>query len=342
MSDGPILRAFQERVVVALKLLLAKIAVIYASGCEPAPEDKTLILDAAPGSGKTPVWLHCAVILFRLGLIVAVVCYVPRIILARQTERTWAELRKLYAAQVMGPIEYRDNRLPFIAPGSEAFGFIATLQSLCTQPDAHIDFFKTHRVLLIGDEGQFLGLDADGNGTQSAEHFSVLAELSFATIIMSGTPIRADNAPLLFARYSLPDEHGVRYLLPDVQASYLEGVRDGYLRPIEAQLHDGIARYEYADGGDEEKTVSEMERGLSRIMVDERFYVPLLEATIEKISERQRVWKPYCGLIGCVDQDHARAVLAFVRKNHPNVRALLAISDDHEAQANLEKFKGGG
>src|SRR5258708_7137729 len=93
---------------------------------EPEPQEKTLVWDIAAGSGKTRGWLHCANYAYRLGAIDAVVCFTPRLNLARQAELEWKDRRQDYADPVMGSILHRDNTLPFIAPGSAQFGYCST------------------------------------------------------------------------------------------------------------------------------------------------------------------------------------------------------------------------
>ncbi len=57
--------------------------------------------------------------------------------------------------------------------------------------------------------------------------------------------------------------------------------------------------------------------------------------------ELRSVWPKYCGLIAVTDQKHAKAIEQYLRSHHRDIKTLIAISDEREAQDNLELFKTG-
>ncbi len=197
--------------------------------------------------------------------------------------------------------------------------------------------------MLVLDEAHILGYNSVlENGTQAAREILRLAESAAVIILMTGTPYRSDGEPLILANYSDPDADGIKYLQPDVEASYLEGVTEGYLRPFEAEMFDAkVTLEDLLSKETRHIVVSEAERQLGIVMRDERFYAPLIDRAVEKIGELKGIRPEFCGLVGCADQQHAREVMRYLERVHPNINALIAISDDREARDNLAKFKRG-
>ena len=305
------------------------------------PADRAVIADIHPGSGKTRAYLHAADALYRRGLIDAVVVFTPRLNLARQAETDWATLRSTLPPGGLGPICQRDNVPPLLRDGAD--GYTTTYQSLLANPDLHRHFVRRQPTLVVFDEAQQLGDDsAWGQGTRSADlarHLGAHARLIF---VLSGTPYRADGQPLLFARYGPPDAEGRRLLVPDVQAAYLDGVRQGYLREFECHLHDGIGHWQPGAGTVETLTLSQLERGLARVLRQPGYWQPLVDRFVAKVREVQDAVDPCLrGLIAATDQEHARTVISYLRRVHGNLQVLLATQDESQAQDNLRRFRRG-
>ncbi len=329
------LRPFQAAFV---RAALAKIEL-------PDRADRVVVGDICPGSGKTLCQLLAADALFRRGLIDAVAIFVPRLNLARQAEADWNADRRAFAAAV-GAIRQADNVAPLMR--NKGFGYIATYQSLLSEPRVHEDFVHAQRTLVIFDEAQVLGADGPGGqGTRSADWARRLGDGAALVCVLSGTPYRSDGAPLLFARYGAADPaSGLRPLIADVRATYLDGVRQRYLRPIEAELYDGRGWWQAA-GADPETPpatleLSQLERGLHRVLRQPEFWQPLVDRAAAKITLLQRELDPRMrGLIAAADQAHAKEIAGYLRRTHPGVKALLATQDEVEAQRNLDRFREG-
>ncbi len=305
------------------------------------PADRAVVVDVHPGSGKTRAYLVAADALYRRGVIDAVVVLTPRLNLARQSESDWDAMRRALPADGLGPVCQRDNVPPLVRDG--AGGYATTYQSLLANPDLHLHFVRGRSTLLVLDEAQQLGDDNDwGQGTRSADLARQLGHAARLIFVLSGTPYRADGQPLLFARYGAPDAEGRCRLVPDVQASYLDGVRQGYLREFECHLHDGLGRWQEAGGALETLTLSQLDRRLVRILRQPGYWQPLADRFVAKVREAQDAVDPRLrGLIAASDQGHAREVIAYLRRAHPDVRVLLATQDEEQAQDNLRRFRAG-
>jgi len=312
--------------------------------------ERVVVANIYPATGKTGGASDAANALFREGFIDTVQVLTPRINLCRQFELDWQDQRRLYTGDVLGRIAWRENRAPLLRDG--ASGYVTTYASLVAAGGAgtgniHLDVARRGRSLLVLDEAQLLGVDADNAGTRSAEIVTALASEAVAVLLLSGTPYRADGRPLLLASYSNPDPLGRRFLRADVTATYAEGVAGGYLRPVEFTLVDGLADLAYVDAdGDEGEAdriaISTTCDGLGRVLEHRGYWARLVDRTVERIRQVQRVDARLCGLIAANTQAHAQRIAQYVRDRYPTLRTLIAVSDDARAQDNLETFRGGG
>src|SRR5574341_950896 len=331
------LRPFQERFV---DVVLNK-----AQTTEPkVKRPKVVVANVHPGSGKTLSVLAAADKLYP-DFIDNVVIFVPRINLAHQFEQDWAEFReRLPWTASLGPLCHRDNTPPLIR-GNES-GYITTYDSLISAPQIHIEAVKRKRSLVVFDEAQQLGVDYDRSlsSTQSAKWAKAVGDEALLAIVMSGTPVRADGSRLLYAVYeNEPDSGGWLRLLPDVEATYQDGVRDGYLRPFEAILHDGKGIWQELGSEQQELTLSEMEEGIYKIIRQEGYWKPIVDKFVDKLSEVQdRINPKLCGLIAAYNQQHAREIKDYLFSRHRRLSILIAISEDgKEAHQNLRQFREG-
>ena len=330
MKDTVILRRFQ-----------ARYAMTALNKFES--DEKVVVADVHPGSGKTLAVLHVANEMFRRGLIDTCMVFVPRLNLCRQFELDWKEYQsEWYSNPKMSSITHRDNEPPLLRDG--AFGYVTTYASLVFNPKLHIEFAKRHpRSMLIVDEAQGLGTHEGSGGTKAADYIANISEHVKYIQVVTGTPYRSDGNPLLFANYTDPDDEGIRHLEPDVSATYLEGVTESYLRPFEYELADGTAIHEYLGGSEELLRISEMEKNLYRVLEDEGFWSTMVDMVIKRVHEVQQQIDPrLCGLIGAHGQEQARKILRYIKKYHPGIKALIAVSDEQRSQKNLKQFKRGG
>ena len=306
------------------------------------PPGGTLTAVIPPGGGKTILALSVLDALFKARRIDAAVVLTPRLGLCSQFELDWKSVRNHFQPNAMGVIVHRENA---VLSSLRGFGYISSYQSLCADPTAHERFARRYhgRLAIVCDEAHYLGekLYGTGDTTQAAKILSQLAEHAAFKLVMTGTPYRADDNPIIFAEYNQQGR-----IMADVELTYGDGVTQGFLRPFDANLFDGKlyqTRRHQADGR-ARYTTEEIElrytaQQLTKVATDPQFWELAARHALEKVKELQEIWPRYCGIAGCANQDHARQVLEYLQSL--GARCLLAVSDDSNAHDNLRLFKNG-
>ena len=303
----------------------------------------TLTAVIPPGGGKTILALAVLDALYKAKRIDAVIVLTPRLGLCSQFELDWKAVRNHFQPNAMGVIVHRENTALASLRG---FGYVSSYQSLCADPEAHERFARRHRgrLAIVCDEAHYLGekLYGSGDTTQAAKLLGDLAEYAAFKLVMTGTPYRADDNPIIFAKYT---DQG--RIVADVELTYGDGVGQGFLRPFDASLFDGKlyqTRQRQENGrvrySTEEIDLRYTAQQLTKVATDPQFWELAARHALEKVKELQEIWPRYCGIVGCANQEHARQVLAYLQSQ--GARCLLAVSDDSNAHANLRLFKNGG
>ena len=307
------------------------------------PHGGTVTTVIAPGGGKTILALAVLDGLRKARRIDAAVVFTPRLGLCAQFELDWKAVRRHFQPGAMGPLVHRENAAIDTLRG---FGYVTSYQSLCADPTIHYRFARRHRgrIAIVCDEGHYLGekLHGSGDTTQAAKILAQLGEHAALKIVMTGTPYRSDENPIIFANY---DAQG--RIQADVEVSYADGVAQSFLRPFDATLFDGKlfqARRRQRNGTSSYETEAVELRfssqQLTKVATDPQFWQLAARHAFEKVKELQEIWPQYCGIVGCANQAHAREVLDYLQGL--GARCLLAVSDDSQAHANLRTFKTGG
>ena len=304
----------------------------------------SLVGDIYPGSGKTLAMLQAGDTLYKMGHIDTLIILVPRLNLARQVELSWKDNRNSFEPNALGCINHRENKWPLIRKGEA--GYVTTYQSLIANPELHQDALQDRRILLALDEAQQLGADYLGMqafaSTISAEEVKRLVENLnvVGTLVLSGTPFRADGNRLLFASYEMRDD-GRDYLAADVTATYSDGIEGGYLRQFEATLYDGEVDWQTPHEDLETLTLSQYEHSLRKFLVEATgYWQGLVDRFVEHLTQQQVTDSRFCGLVACYNQEQATDVVSYLCQHYPHLRVLKAISDDgEEAQHNLRRFQ---
>ncbi|GAA1119938.1 DEAD/DEAH box helicase [Nocardiopsis metallicus] len=325
-----------------------------------AGEDRTVVL-ASPGSGKTLAYQSLATRMIREGLIDYIAVFAPRTALAEQCEVGWMTtdasghvtggLCELFdATKRLGKIRHRVNEVPLIPSNERNSGFVATYSALVTNEEIFTRWATRHqgRFLLIADEAQFCGDDdKEGGGTRAGELIKKLHEYALHTLLLTGTPYRADNQKLILADYEPHRDSGKERLVRHAEATYIDGIAESYLRTFEMKLTD--ARIS-------KRTMSEPEAGrgdsllefnlsndgseLRAALKDERTWKPLVDLVVKSVRDKQKFNQAYRGLISCMQQAEAKKVVKYLQENHPGLRVGLAVSAEAGAAGRaLADFK---
>ncbi|MCB9149950.1 MAG: DEAD/DEAH box helicase family protein [Caldilineaceae bacterium] len=307
------------------------------------PHGGVLTAVIPPGGGKTILALAVLDALYKAGRIDSALVLTPRLGLCSQFELDWKTVRTHFQPNALGAILHRENSA---IDGLRAGGYVTSYQSLCADPVVHRRFARRRakRLALVCDEAHYLGQKLHGAGetTQAAKILSELDEYAAFKLVMTGTPYRSDENPIIFAQY---DHNGK--IAADVEISYADGVTQGFLCPFDAMLFDGKMqqtrrrqRHGRAIYATEEVELRYTSQQLTKIAVDPQFWQVAARHAFEKVKELQELWPRYCGIAGCATQEHAREVLAYLEGL--GARCLLAVSDDSSAHDNLRAFKMGG
>jgi len=162
------------------------------------------------------------------------------------------------------------------------------------------------------------------------------------TLLLTGTPYRSDDQPLVLAwpeYYGEPNDAGRRPLLSHVSANYQDGVAEGYLRPFEALLHDARVRWRAVTNDVHEYDLSSSGADLRDVLRDPQVWQPIVDQVVELVARKQRIDPSYRGLISCMEQTEARKVEDYISRTHHGVTTRIAISDDGpEAETSLREF----
>lgn len=281
-----------------------------------AGENRTVVL-ASPGSGKT---------------------------LAYQSLAT-----RFDATKRLGKIRHRVNEVPLVPGNERNSGFVATYSALVTNEETFTRWADRNRgrFLLIADEAQFCGDDTDGGGTRAGELIKKLHEYALHTLLLTGTPYRADNQKLILADYEPHRDSGKERLVRHAEASYVDGVAEGYLRTFEFKLTDArISKRTMADPdsgrGDSllEFNLSDDGSELRAALKDDRTWKPLVDLVVKSVLDKKKFNQAYRGLISCMQQAEAKKVVKYLQETYPDLRVGLAVSADAGAAGQaLADFK---
>ncbi|MCB0079482.1 MAG: DEAD/DEAH box helicase family protein, partial [Caldilineaceae bacterium] len=199
------------------------------------PHGGVLTAVIPPGGGKTILALAVLDALYKAGRIDSALVLTPRLGLCSQFELDWKTVRTHFQPNALGAILHRENSA---IDGLRAGGYVTSYQSLCADPVVHRRFARRRakRLALVCDEAHYLGqkLHGAGDTTQAAKILSELDEYAAFKLVMTGTPYRSDENPIIFAQY---DHNGK--IAADVEISYADGVTQGFLCPFDAMLFDG-------------------------------------------------------------------------------------------------------
>ncbi|MBX6169611.1 MAG: endonuclease, partial [Thermobispora bispora] len=235
---------------------------------------------------------------------------------------------------------------PLTPPGQHGVGFVTTYSALVSNQVIYEAWAKQHqgRFLLVADEAQFCGAsDEHSSGTRAGALIETLHQYAAHTLLLTGTPYRSDGKPLILADYDEPNADGKRPLLSHAQATYFDGVADGYLRRFEATMHDARVRWRQIDNSAIEYDLSKDGADLAEVLRKPDVWQPIADMVVDAVRDKQKINPDYRGLISCMEQGDAKRVAAYLQQAYPGLRVSLAISEDGaEAERALRDFQSKG
>lgn len=326
--------------------------------------EQVTVANVAAGSGKALGAQMVATELIRRGYIDCSATYVPRVSLATQTEVCYRREEvvagdlvdvgdyELFETPRLEKIRHVSNNYPLLPPDSRHEGFVTCYASLTKQPDLHLDWARRNegRFLLVADEAQFCGASDDNasGGTKAGQCIEQMARYARHTLLLTGTPYRADGGKLVLTDY-LADDAGRQRLVAHVEARYRDGIGarpEPYLRRFEmtlttmgVRLENNLKRRAFeSDTADPE--LYRYMNSIKPALREESVWQDVLDRTVSRLQFMQRINPGYRALVACMEQREARQAQAYLRERYPQLRVALALSDDGvEAETALRKFR---
>ena len=285
--------------------------------------EKTILLEATPGAGKTTAALVLALHQRNKQGAQRIAIVVPTAHLKTQWARAALDMNLHLDSS------FSNSKASL---SSDYSGFVVTYQQVAQKPA----LFRrlTQNSCIILDEVHHAGDGLSwGEGLRAAFH-----EAHFI-ICLSGTPFRSDNAPIPFIPY---DEQG--FSLPDYSYSYSRAVEEGVCRPTAFFTYAGEVAWRETAGdvrawfSDELDYIGQSRRLRAALDPESGWIEPMLRDAHEMLL-RTRVEHPYAGgLLVATDQTSARRlakVLGAISKTSP----VVILSEEPEAARKLKRFR---
>ena len=297
-----------------------------------ASEQPDFLAVATPGAGKTTFALACA----RWAL----AGERRRLVVVAPT--THLKTQWVHAAHRMG-LHLDHQWSPADGIAKDVHGIVTTYQQVSTKASNRADTAKKLRGLandafVILDEVHHAGDErAWGDGVRTA------FELANRRLSLSGTPFRSDTASIPFVRY---EETGVGgEAQPDFTYGYADALRDGgVVRPVYFPRFDGLMEWSAPDGSiisanfhDDLDRAGSSHRLRAALSLEGDWLAVVMTQAHDRLLQIRRSQPDAGALAICMDQDHARDIVRFIR-NRFQVEADVVVSDDPDASRKIAAF----
>jgi len=292
-----------------------------------ASEHADFLTVATPGAGKTTFALACA-----------------RWALAEQRRRivvvaptTHLKTQWVQAAHRMG-LHLDHQWSPADGVAKDVHGIVTTYQQVSTAETAKKLRGLANDAFVILDEVHHAGDErAWGDGVRTA------FELANRRLSLSGTPFRSDTASIPFVRY---EETGVGgEAQPDFTYGYADALRDGgVVRPVYFPRFDGLMEWSAPDGSiisanfhDDLDRAGSSHRLRAALSLEGDWLAVVMGQAHGRLMEIRKSQPDAGALAICMDQDHARDIVRFIRTRF-QVEAEVVVSDDPDASSKIAAF----
>ncbi|MCC5952844.1 MAG: DEAD/DEAH box helicase [Acidimicrobiia bacterium] len=288
-----------------------------------AHERPDFLAVATPGAGKTTFALTAAALELAEDPARRLVVVTP----TRHLKTQWAAAADGLGLVLEPAWNPANGRLP-----ADAHGVVVTYQQVATQT-RHLRALADGGIVVL-DEVHHAGDDRSwGDGIREA------FDTSARRLSLSGTPFRSDDTPIPFVTYHLDEAR------PDIEYGYGHALADGHVvRPVWFPRVDGHMEWVAPDGEHYSHT---FEDALDRTRSNQRLRAALslhgdwLATVVDRAHEQLtaiRARHPDAGgLVIASDHQHARGIVALLRRRH-GVHASLVLSDDPAASSRIAHF----
>ncbi len=295
-----------------------------------AHEGRDYLAVATPGAGKTTFALTCA--RWALGQ------ERRRLIVVAPTSHLkvqWAS-----AAHRIG-LELDPDWTPGGGLARDVHGLVTTYQHIATAGTAKVLRGLATDAFVVLDEIHHAG-DEKAWGDSVRQAF----EPAHRRLCLSGTPFRSDAAAIPFVTYEATAEGDTA--CSHYTYGYADALRDGgVVRPVYFPRFDGVMEWSAPDGSiisanfHDELARDQMAHRLRTALSLDGDWLP---AVIRQAHDRLMAirtapdgQRDAGGLVIAMDQQHAHAIAALIRRNF-GVPAEVVVSDDPTASGRIAKF----
>lgn len=304
-----------------------------------------ILAHVTPGGGKSAFGMIVAKELAEpLGY---KICWVvPRDALKIQGERNFVDQKHLFGNKSL--IRATENQTD---PTRGHGGCIATYQQIARNPELWEHEFRRNPYILILDECHHVPDKGEGSDEDAANFsaLSPLVRLAKIRIFASGTLQRHDGHKIAFIPYEQatgPGEIPSKSPSDDwavIRYSRRDALEDSAIVPLHFQVMDG--RAEWFDDKGNIRTVDSIasagikdQSGILRTVLETKYAHDLMDRCIQSWQDhRQTAYSKAKMLVIAPTQDIARKYLKYLHDR--GFDALLAISDEEQAQINISTFK---
>lgn len=285
--------------------------------------EKTILIEATPGAGKTSAALVLALHQLRKRGASRIGVVVPT-----------AHLKSQWARSALGMNLHLDNSFSNSAGilAGDYHGFVVTYQQVAQKPALFQKLAKDACVIL--DEVHHAGDGLSwGDGLRRAFHESQFI------ICLSGTPFRSDNAPIPFVSY---DDLG--FGVPDYSYAYSRAVEEGVCRPTAFFTYGGEVGWRddageaFALFSDNLDPIGQSRRLRAALDSDSGWITPMLKDAHEILMTTRQHHPTAGGLLVAADQTAARK-LAKLITTITKIPPVVVLSEEAEAARKLRRFR---
>lgn len=295
-------------------------------------EKKTIVAAVTPGGGKTLMAALHANELLDAGVVDRVVVACPRDSLRNQfVEGFHCPDRSLHRRLA----SEGNKHLSQVKMFSRACGNVTTYQAIVAAPEKHRRQVAGGRTLLVLDEPHHMAEDDKASWTRAVAPLVAAAE---RVLLMSGTLFRDGGERIPFVPYD--DE--LRPVV-DIEYTRYQALCEGAILPSQVRLIDATSSYEHR-GVHKSFMLSQAPRGeqaraLQNALADATWVDGLLTRALDDWTVHQRKNWESKAIVVVRSQLEARRVMHVLQNRYPGATSVLAISDEPDARAVLQKFR---
>jgi superfamily II DNA or RNA helicase len=288
-----------------------------------ASERNDFLAVATPGAGKTTFALSAAAKHLADGTAQTVVVVAP----TQHLKVQWAQAAHRFGLHLDYDWSARDGELP-----DDMHGIVTTYQQVATSAETLRTLSRQAFVVL--DEVHHAGDDKSW-GSSVLTAFEVAA----ARLSLSGTPFRSDNSAIPFVDYHLDEAR------PDFEYGYGDALVDGrVVRPVYFPAFGGHMEWIAPDGSEFSASFEDAldsqrsnQRLRTALSLEGQWLPTVLKEAHGRLLGIRRVHPEAAGLVIAMDQEHAAAIAAMMRRRF-GVTPTVAVSDDPMASSKIANF----